>query len=176
MVPACAGAESRFSFAAGVIRRRDHCLSVTPFFLRTLEHVHGHLGWLSAAALIHPALLLRRPRRRALTAATVATVLVTVTAIAGAAVYPAYRLQIKPALFATAPLVGLVFERKEHLGVAALVLAWSGLILHALNSRSALSDRHLHRAAFLAYAWAAAFALTAAVLGVVVAVHRSLPG
>ncbi|MDB5220684.1 MAG: hypothetical protein JWO86_8611, partial [Myxococcaceae bacterium] len=26
---------------------------------RLMEHVHGHLGWLAAATLVHPAIVLR---------------------------------------------------------------------------------------------------------------------
>src|SRR5262249_29590388 len=66
---------------------------------RILEHVHGHVGWLAALALVHPAILLRRSTRRAMFAVVAATVLVTATAVMGAVMYPHYRVQIKPALF-----------------------------------------------------------------------------
>jgi hypothetical protein len=140
--------------------------------LRTLEHVHGHLAWLSTAALYHPAFLLRRPRRRAVGAAIAATVLVTTTVGLGALMYPAYREGVKPVLLASSPLVGSLFERKEHLGVGVLILAWAGLAFHLGGSRPEAE----HRAAtpaFVAYAAAAAFATVAAVMGVVVAVHQS---
>jgi len=141
---------------------------------RGLEHVHGHLGWLAALALAHPAILLRRPWRRALVVATAATALVTVAAVLGAVIYPRYRVEVKPLVVATAPAVAELFERKEHLGVAALVLAWTGLLLHALGYRDVVTRPELTRTAFVAYAGAAALALFAAGAGVVVAVHHSL--
>jgi hypothetical protein len=138
---------------------------------RSLAHVHGHLGWLAALALAHPAVLLRRPNRRALGVALAATALVTVVAALGAALYPRYRTTIKPALLASAPAVGELFERKEHLGVAALVLAWTGLVAHALAHRRGAVQPQLGRTAFVAYVGAAVVAFTAASAGLVVGVH-----
>src|SRR5262249_32749606 len=106
------------------LHRHGGLLLMSDLIVRLLERVHGHVGWLAALALAHPALLLRRPRRNVLGVATAATVLVTLAASLGALLYPAYRGSIKPLLFATAPAAGALFERKEHLGVAALVLAW----------------------------------------------------
>jgi hypothetical protein len=142
---------------------------------RSLEHVHGHLGWLAAAALAHPALLLsRRPERRVSGAALTATVLVTVTAAVAVAIYPAYRAGVKPAIFAAAPAIGLLFERKEHLGVAALALAWCGLAMHTLAHRRGALRHDLGRAASVAYAGAALAATLAATGGLVVACFRPL--
>ena len=141
--------------------------------LRALEHAHGHLGWLAAVALAHPAILLRKPRRRALGAAIAATALVTFAAVCGACLYPAYRTTIKPALFAASPAVARLFERKEHLAIASLVLSWSGLLLHRFCGRADAEERHLSRAAFLSFAWAAVLALAAAVMGTIVAVTRT---
>jgi hypothetical protein len=146
---------------------------VTVTLLRALEHVHGHLGWLATAALAHPAILLRRPRRRALGAAAAATALVTAAAACGACLYPAYRTDIKPALFAVAPAIGYAFERKEHLAVAAVILSWAGLCLHWFNGRADPGQIHLGRAAFLAFVWATCLAATAAVLGTIVAITRT---
>jgi hypothetical protein len=146
-------------------------MSVTA--LRAIEHVHGHLAWLATLALYHPAILLRRPRRRAVGAALSATILVTAAAALGALLYPAYRGELKPAIFASSPLVGGLFERKEHLGVAAVVLAWSGLGLHLGEQREGPSDRGATRPAFVAFLGAALFATSAALMGVVVAVYRS---
>jgi hypothetical protein len=146
---------------------------MSSLLLRGLEHVHGHLGWLSALALCHPAMLLRRPRRRAIGVALAATALVTVTAALGAVLYPAYRTAVKPLIFAAAPAVGEAFERKEHLGVAAVALAWLGLALHWLHTRNRSLEPDLARLAFVAYLSAAAFSLLTASLGLVVAVHRT---
>jgi len=146
---------------------------VSATLLRALAHAHGHLGWLAAVALAHPAILLRRPRRRALRAAIAATALVTLAAACGACLYPAYRATIKPALFAGAPVVASLFERKEHLGIASVVLSWSGLLLHGFSGGADAEERHLSRAAFLSFAWAAALALAVAVMGTIVAVTRT---
>jgi hypothetical protein len=140
---------------------------------RSLEHVHGHVGWLAALALAHPAILLRRPLRRAVGAATAATVLVTVTAVLGAIIYPRYRVEVKPLVFATAPAIGFLFERKEHLGVAAFVLAWTGLATHVLAHRARVVRPELGRIAFVAYTGAALAATLAASAGLIVASYRS---
>ena len=147
---------------------------MTGLVARSLQHVHGHLGWLAALALAHPALLLRRPERRVRGAALAATALVTVTAVLGALAYPRYRTEVKPLLFETAPAVGLWFERKEHLGVAALLLAWSGLVAHTLAHRRGTPRLELGRIAFVAYAGAAVTAILAASAGLVVACFKSL--
>jgi hypothetical protein len=146
---------------------------MTQFLARVLEHIHGHVGWLAALALAHPAVLLRRPRRNALTVALAATVLVTAATALGAFLYPHYRTTIKPALFAATPVVGELFERKEHLGVAALVLAWTGLGALALARRRDEAAVDLGRLAFVAYTGAAVTALFVASAGLVVGAHRS---
>jgi hypothetical protein len=142
---------------------------VSAVWLRAVEHVHGHLGWLSTLALWHPAILLRRPRRRATGAAAAATALVTVTAAAGALVYPAYRVEVKPAVFAASSLLGNLFERKEHLGVAVVLLAWTGLLVH-LNAREEPLDFRAPRVAFVAFVGAAVLATLTAAMGIAVAV------
>jgi hypothetical protein len=146
---------------------------MSPLVLRAAEHVHGHLGWLSAAALCHPAILLRQPRRRAIAATVGATILVTAVAVLGAVLYPEYRASVKPALFASAPAAGSLFERKEHLGVATLVLAWVGLAAHLVARHR--REPQLARAAFVAFTGAAAFASLSAAMGLAVAVHRTFP-
>ncbi len=141
--------------------------------VRLFAHVHGHLGWLAALALAHPALMLRRPRRRVLAVATAATVLVTAAGALGALLYPGYRTVVKPALFAAAPVAGALFERKEHFGVLAIVLAWAALALAALAHRRSSEQPDVARAAFVAYTGAAAAALGSAAAGLIVAAHRS---
>jgi len=146
--------------------------------LRLLEHAHGHLGVLAAAALIHPALMLRRRRRNgALRAAAAATALATLTAAAGALLYPSYRQLVKPALFARWPAVGWAFERKEHLGVATVLMAWAGLaalIAERPDSDGRSWSRPL-RPAHAAYVAAAIGAACAAALGLVAAAHATFP-
>ncbi len=135
--------------------------------------MHGHVGWLSALALAHPAVLLRRPRRNVLGVAIAATALVTVAAALGALLYPSYRAGVKPLLFATTPAVGALFERKEHLGAAALVLAWIGLLALTLARRRDDAATGLGRLAFVAYSGAAFVAVIAAGAGLIVGAHRS---
>jgi hypothetical protein len=79
--------------------------------LRLMEHVHGHLGWLGAALLVHPAIVLRSRTRRAHLAVGLATGLVTVAAAMGVWLYGAYRERLKQGIFMHAPSVGLLFER-----------------------------------------------------------------
>jgi hypothetical protein len=138
--------------------------------LRFVEHVHGHFGWLTAAALVHPAIVLRRPERRARLATTLATLFATATGMVGAWLYPSYRQIVKRALFVQSPRVGWLFERKEHLAVAAIAFAWLGLLLHL---RGDPSDRATTRAAHLAYVFAAIFAVVVASFGTVVAATRT---
>ena len=144
---------------------------MSPIALRFIEHLHGHLAWLATVALYHPALLLRQRRRGGLVATIIATVLITATAALGAWLYPAYRTQLKPAIFAASSAFGNAFERKEHLALCAVVLAWSGLAAHwsATRERSAA----LSRLAWVAFVAAAAIATITAGLGVAVALERS---
>jgi len=142
---------------------------------RLVEHVHGHVGWLAALALVHPAILLRRRRRRALLSAVAGTALCTLAGVLGALMYRDYRERIKPLLFSEAPAFGWAFERKEHLGTAAVLLAWAGLSAHwaAHSSTTAGMNEPLGRLAHWAYVAAAVSALLAASLGVAVACQRS---
>jgi hypothetical protein len=145
---------------------------VSAALLRIVEHVHGHLAWLSTLALYHPAILLHNGRRRVVGAASAATLLVTATAALGAFMYPAYRQVVKPVLFSSSPFIGNLFERKEHLGVGTLILSWAGLAFH-LSANRRVADVRAATLAFVAYVAAAAFATLAAVMGVIVAVHGS---
>jgi hypothetical protein len=147
---------------------------VTQVLLRAVEHVHGHVGWLAALALGHPAILLRNPRRRAVGVVIAAAVLVTLAGACGAAIYPAYRTALKPDIFAASPFVGRLFERKEHLGVAAIVLAWVGTLLHlGAGDAPALDRPRLARAAWVAFCAAAGFAAATAALGLAVGAFQT---
>jgi hypothetical protein len=141
--------------------------------LRVLEHVHGHLGVLAAAALWHPAILLRNLRRRAPLSAALATTLISVAAAPGFYLYPSYRSSLKQRLFLHAPRIGWLFERKEHLAVGALALAWTGLIAHLLLSRQlpGTVNASLARTAHLAYVGAAVLSTVVVIIGVTVAVN-----
>ncbi len=143
-------------------------------WLRILERVHGHLGWLSVAALMHPAVLLRRPQRRARLAVALARALVVVTALLGGRVYPEYRIRIKQHLFLEAPRLGWMFERKEHLAVGAVSFTLIGCAAHLAlpllrGEARVLMARLAHRAFVVAFALAA----LVATLGVAVASYAS---
>lgn len=135
--------------------------------LPLLARVHGHVGALAIAALAHPALLGRRRRLPA-----VATALVTTTAAFGAALYPAYGRAVRPALASRAPGLAWAFERKEHLGVLAVALAWAGLgLLEADAARGSARGT----AGRLAYGLAAVAAASAAAIGTVVSAGGAPP-
>jgi hypothetical protein len=142
--------------------------------LKLAEHIHGHLGWLAAATLIHPAIVLRSRSRRAHLAVGLSTAFVTVAAGIGAWLYVAYRSQLKQGIFMHAPPVGLLFERKEHLAFGAVMLAWAGAAAYfaAIRATPTTRDR-LRTIAFQSFCASAALAVLVAVLGTVVAVYRT---
>jgi hypothetical protein len=142
--------------------------------LRVLEHVHGHLGWLSAAALLHPAILLRSPRRKAHLSVWLATGFLTVTGALGAYLYGPYCDQVKQQLFIHAPGVGYLFERKEHLAFGAVLLSWAGAVAYTAATRAEEPVRgSLRTFAFRAFVLACGLTVCTAVLGVAVAVVRT---
>ena len=140
-----------------------------------MEHVHGHLGWLAAAVLVHPAVVLRDRRRRAHLAVALSTSFVTLASAIGAFIYVAYSEKLRPLVFAESPTVGYLMERKEHLAFAALVLAWAGAFAYftAPRATSDATRMLLRTVAFRAFACAAALAIVVAILGTAVAVNRS---
>jgi hypothetical protein len=142
--------------------------------LRWVEHLHGHAGWLTAVALVHPAIVLRRYERRAAWAVGLSTGLATAVCAAGAYLYGPYRERIKQGIFQSAPSIGLLFERKEHLAFVALAFAWMGLAAY-VGAKFAGDDGHrsLRRLAHRAYVVAAAVAVVVAFLGTAVAAYRT---
>jgi hypothetical protein len=148
--------------------------------VRIAEHIHGQLGWLAAAALIHPAIVLRIRRRRAHLAVALAVLFPTVVGAVGMWVYGPYRDRIKQSIFMDSPWIGLLFERKEHLAFAAILLSWAGGVAYVMASRGRGEDgavpgaeetlRTLASRAFLA---ASVLAVIVAVLGTVVASFRT---
>ncbi|HSQ67682.1 MAG TPA: hypothetical protein VLM85_30940 [Polyangiaceae bacterium] len=141
--------------------------------LRWLEHVHGHAGWLAAATLIHPAILLRKPNRRAPWSVWVATLVTTLVCVAGGLLYGPYRAILKQRIFQTAPSIGLLFERKEHLAFGALLFAWIGALAYVAASRGKPSHATLRKLSQRSFAIAAALAVVVAALGTAVAVFRT---
>lgn len=143
--------------------------------LRLFAQFHGHLGWLAAVALIHPAVLLRKPKRKAGLAVSLALGLVSAGALSGALLYPTYRERLKPAIFQTAPLVGWMFERKEHLAFGAAMLAWIGVLTAVAGRRTKdeAAQLRLGKASHRAFVAAAAMAVVTACLGTWVASVKS---
>lgn len=146
--------------------------------LRLAERVHGHVGWLAAAALAHPAILLRDRQRRVDLSVASSAALVTIAALAGAWLYGPYTDRIKQQTFLHAPSIGVLFERKEHLAFAAVVLTWAGVCAYVAARRLApgandgLRDT-LRVVAFRAYVGATALTTVAAVMGTIVAAYKS---
>jgi len=150
--------------------------SPVPLFdpLRLEEHLHGHLGWLAVVSLVHPAVLLQRPRRRAHLAVAFAVGLVTLAGALGTVLYGPYRDQLRQPLFAQVASVGYLFERKEHLAFGAIALAWAGAIAYAAEQRADTGVRDsLRRVARFCFVAAAALAAVAAALGTVVAAYKT---
>jgi hypothetical protein len=143
--------------------------------MRVLEHLHGHLGWLSAAALLHPAIVLRRATRRAHLAVGLAVGFVTAVGATGAVLYGPYRDRLKQAIFIATPGVGYLFERKEHLAYGAVLLAWAGAIAYTAAERAGGDELRgsLRTAAWRAFVLACALATVSAALGVAVAVTKT---
>ncbi|MEI7892176.1 MAG: hypothetical protein WCI05_03745 [Myxococcales bacterium] len=137
--------------------------------MRLLEHLHGALGWLALAALVHPALLLRR-RPSAHLAVVLACGLITLAAGGGVLLYPAYREEVKGAVFRHSAQVGLLFERKEHLSFGAVLLAWGGGAGYWTSCKAGdPMAQVLRRFAARAFAVSALLAGVASVCGAVVA-------
>jgi hypothetical protein len=142
--------------------------------VRVAEHVHGHLGWLTAAAIMHPAFLLRDRMRKAHLSVALCTAFATLEGTLGAYIYGPYRERLKPHIFTEARWIGLMFERKEHLAFGAVVLTWAGASAYAL----AIGAREEVRAplrtfAHHAFAVSAALALLTAGLGTLVASYKT---
>jgi hypothetical protein len=141
---------------------------------RLAQHAHGHLGWLAALALAHPAILLRRSQRRAHLSVGLAVALVTLAGTVGVALYGEYREKLRQPIFAQAPSIGYLFERKEHLAFGAVLFAWAGGAAYAAATRADGDTRSaLRRAAHWAFVAAATFALAAAILGTIVAAYKT---
>jgi hypothetical protein len=142
---------------------------------RVGEHLHGHVGWLAAIALVHPAIFLRRHGRRADLSVGLAVAMATLAGAMGASLYPSYRERLRQAIFAQAPAVGYLFERKEHLAFGAVLLAWAGAVTYVAACRFAEEgDRDaLRKASHWAFVAAAVLSLATALLGTIVASYRT---
>ena len=142
--------------------------------LRLIEHVHGHLGWLAAAILVHPAIVLRDRERRAHLAVSLSTGLVTLASAIGVWLYVGYRAELKAGIWSASPPMGLLFERKEHLAFGAVVLTWAGCATYfAARRASQKLAVPLRTIAFRAFVLAAGLSILVAVLGTTVAIYKS---
>ncbi len=142
--------------------------------LRVLERVHGHIGWLGAALLTHPAILLRDRARRANLAVAMSTGLITCVAAMGMFLYLGYRERLKQQIFIESPRAGFLFERKEHLAFGAVMFAWAGCAAYFAAPRAEPKLRAtLRTIAFRAFVVSAAFAIVVAAIGTYVAIVRS---
>ena len=147
---------------------------MTLLLLRALERIHGHLGWLSVAALLHPAILLRNTKRRARLSVAMAAAFVVATSVLGAVVYPEYRARIKQHIFLETPRLGWMFERKEHLAVGAVAFTLIGCLAHlAVPTFEASLQATVSRIAHRSFVAAFALAAIVAVIGVAVASYKS---
>ena len=146
---------------------------MTPERLHLLAQVHAFLGWVAVGALIVPAVLLFRPRRRFGLVAMLATIVATVAGVLGGVLYAWYTPLLKRAIYVASFGHGLAMERKEHLAVLALALAWAGALGHLASDRDAEVARVRAVFAHGAYVAAALLALTVALLGNAVASIRS---
>jgi len=142
--------------------------------LRILVRIHGHLGWLASIALVHPAIVLRRTKRRAHLAVFLATGLVTGVFALGVVIYPDYRDRLRQMIFQQGRSIGFLFERKEHLAFGAMLLAWAGTAAYvgAMGVDGGARES-LRRAAHWAFVAAAVLAVCTATLGIIVAAFRS---
>lgn len=133
--------------------------------LRLLESVHGHLGVLAVAALLHPAIFLRRGKPMS-AGVRLSVVLSTVGALlafaSGLVVYPAYREHVRATLFARSTTAGLLFETKEHVAFFVLCIAVGAGTCAIVAPRDA---PELRRSAAWAYAAAAGLCLLVVAMG-----------
>lgn len=141
--------------------------------LRLLETIHGHLGILAVAALLHPAVLMRKglPPSFRTRLAIAAAVLLTVLAFGlGLYLYGDYRALVKRDLFRVDPQAGYLFETKEHLAYTTLAFALGGSVLGWLGR-----DTRTRKLAAVFFGCAAMMCVLVAALGTYVAARRGFP-
>ena len=127
-----------------------------------LEAIHGHVGVLAMIALLHPALILWSGKplsRNAKLALAASLALVATTFALGLTIYPAYREEVKPELFRTNVLAGVLFDTKEHLAWVALVTAIGAGIAGLTAPPRAAQVRRIAGRVFLAGAIACTLAV-----------------
>ncbi|MFO0678131.1 MAG: hypothetical protein U0169_16470 [Polyangiaceae bacterium] len=150
-------------------------MDLTPFQMRLLVALHGHAGWLVVALLAHPVVLLRTDGRKAPWSVGLATTSVTAVALAGGWLYVRYRALVRTDLFRSAPGVGWLFERKEHLALGAVLFAWTGAAAYLAARRRADERAAWRRVARGSFAVATLLAACVAAFGTWVTATRSFP-
>jgi hypothetical protein len=140
--------------------------------IRLLESFHGHLGVLGAAALLHPAILLRHGKplnRRNRWSVALTAVVATLAFGSGLFIYPHYTSGVKQDLFYDSARAGLLFETKEHLAFVVICLTLGGAVAAWIAPPGATA---LRRAAALLFSLAFGLCLVTAGLGTYVASVR----
>lgn len=138
--------------------------------------IHGYLGVLAAAALLHPAILLRRgsPLSRGGRWSVGLTALVTTLGFSlGIFLYGSYRAEVKRPLFTESIRAGLLFETKEHIAVGVVALTLGAALAALYAPRDA---RTIRRVAALLFVFAALACIATASLGSYVTAVRSFAG
>jgi len=152
--------------------------------LHMIQSLHAITAWVATAALLAMPWALTRGwshRRLMLGLGAGALVCVTLTGALGLLLEGPYRSRLKQRLFAEAPTMGWLFERKEHFAFGAILLVWSGLAtlgaawlltVRAQRQGAAqpLADE-LVRGAKTAWTAASIFALAASIAATIVARH-----
>lgn len=141
---------------------------MSPGLYALLERLHGHVGVLGLAVLLHPVLTLRWRRglsRGQRWSVGLAAALIAAPFASGWWLYPTYRAHVKPGLVRDATQLAWAFERKEHLAFFTLALTLGGAAALLADGRSPEGRRLAH--VLLTLAWLCG-ASTAA-LGVLVA-------
>lgn len=133
--------------------------------LGLLQAIHGHLGILAAVALLHPAIVLRRGKpltRRNKWSVGLANLTTLLAFGTGLFIYGDYRRLVKRALFQASTEAGMLFETKEHVAFAVLVLTLGAGAAAWLAPAGARATR---RAAAFVFGVAAALCLMTAGFG-----------
>ena len=102
----------------------------SPHLYSLLTRLHGHLGWLGLALMLHPVMSLGRPGRPTRStrwSAWLAAAFVSTPFALGWLVYPTYRAKVKPALLVDAHRVA-----HHHRAPAEDLPGWPRGILNGL--------------------------------------------
>jgi adenylosuccinate lyase len=149
--------------------------------LQALARLHGVAAWLATVTLIAAAWAQASGRARRLTVAlgAAAATLALAAGGLGFALHDGYRARIRQKLFLQSATLGWLFERKQHLAFAAVLLAVAAAAITIATRRlearpgAEAVTHELKRASTFAWSAAAVLALTASVTSVIVAGRMS---